>query len=148
MACGIPQKCPDRYGALLRLRLILALLPPAAASVLLALRYGIPAALPPAALSALCVWAAACLPDAYLDSLSYSRHRDWLLVERGVFCRRAILIPRRQIQYVKLRRSPLERAFGLSSLVFVTSGGRTVLYGLDPADAERLRAFYERRSAR
>lgn len=144
MACGIPQKCPERYAGLLRTYIILALLPPAAATALCVVRFGLPAALPPAALASACVWAAIFLPDMYLDRLSLSRHRDWLTIERGIVWRRTVLVPRRQIQYVRLRRGPLERIFRLSTLVFVTSGGRAAMHGLDPDDAERLRGLMER----
>ncbi len=147
MACGVPQKCPERYAGLIRIYTIIAMLPIAVLTVFLGCRYGIIVAMLPAALSAACVWAAAYLPDMYLNSLSYSRHRDWLMIERGVVWRRAILIPRRQIQYIKLRRGPIERLFRLSSLVFVTSGGRAVMSGLDPEEAERLRSLFERRLA-
>lgn len=144
MACGVPQKCADKYAAVIRLYIVLLLLPVAGAAVLCLLRFGIIAAIIPAALSAVCGWAVFCLPDMYTDAMSYTRHRDWLLVERGLLWRRSVLVPRRQIQYVKLKRGPVERLFGLCGVVLITSGGRVTISGLLPEEAQRLRGLMER----
>lgn len=144
MACGVPQKCAERYASVVRLYIILLLLPLAGAAVFCLLQFGIAAAIIPAALSAVCGWAVFCLPDMYADSMSYTRHRDWLLVEKGLLWRRSVLVPRRQIQYVRLKRGPIERLFGLCSIVLITSGGRVNINGLSPDEAQRLRELMER----
>lgn len=144
MACGVPQKCAEKYAAVIRLYIILLLLPAAGGAIFCLLRFGIIAAIIPAALSAACGWAVFCLPDMYIDAMSYTRHRDWLLVEKGMLWRRSVLVPRRQIQYVKLKRGPVERLFGLCGIVIITSGGRVTISGLLPEEGVRLRELMER----
>jgi len=144
MACGVEQKCSGRYTGLIRMYLIIAAAAAAGLSAVGAVRYGITAMLLPAALSAVLLWAVIVLPDMYAERLTYTRHRDWLMVQRGILWRQTILIPRRQIQYVRLKRGPVERLFRLATLVFMTPGGRVCMHGLEPDDAERLRRLMER----
>lgn len=144
MACGVPQKCAEKYISLVRFYLIAFSLLPISAVVWVLMRFGMAAAIIPAAFSAVSGWAIFCLPEMYADSMSYTRHRDWLLVEKGLLWRRSVLVPRRQIQYVRLRRGPLERLFGLCGIVLITSGGRVCLNGLLPEEGARLRELMER----
>ncbi|WP_223877976.1 PH domain-containing protein [Luteimonas sp. MC1825] len=76
------------------------------------------------------------------------RHARWLLDDTGFGWRRGRLwhaetrVPRTRVQHVDLKRGPLERRFGLSTLVVHTAGTRdsaVAVQGLDAADAERLR---------
>jgi uncharacterized protein len=73
--------------------------------------------------------------------------RTWALapraleIHRGVVVQRATSIPYERIQQIDVERGPLERMFGLSQLVVRTAAATTDanLYGLAPADADRLR---------
>ena len=75
------------------------------------------------------------------------RRRSWALAPRalelqhGVVVQRATSIPYERIQQIDVERGPLERMFGISQLVVRTAAATTDanLYGLSPADADRLR---------
>jgi len=85
-----------------------------------------------------------------LGYLAYRRRRRvrWLLDAQGLAVRRGNLwqsetrVPASRVQHLDLRRGPLERLFGLSTLVVHTAGSRfgaVGLAGLAADDAERLR---------
>lgn len=72
----------------------------------------------------------------------WSVHSDRVVIQRGVVWRTRSLIPRVRIQHVDTRSSPLQRWYGLSSLVIYTAGTRGAdaeIPGLDAENAERLR---------
>ncbi|MDG2525134.1 PH domain-containing protein [Stenotrophomonas sp. HITSZ_GD] len=85
-----------------------------------------------------------------LAALAYRRRRRvrWLLDAQGLAVRRGGLwqsetrVPASRVQHLDLRRGPLERMLGLSTLVVHTAGSRfgaVSIAGLAAADAERLR---------
>lgn len=139
MACGVPQKCSERYAGLIRAYVIAAAAAVVGAAACAIMRIGIAAALISALLIPALLWAVVSLPEIYAAGVVYTRHRDWLMVERGIIWRQAIMVPRGQIQYIRQQRGALERLFGLSTLVLMTSGGRIYMRGLAPEDAQRLR---------
>ena len=76
------------------------------------------------------------------------RHSAWCLDEAGFTLRRGRLwrretrVPQSRVQHLDLRRGPLQRHFGLSTLVIHTAGTRhsaVTINGLAADDAERLR---------
>jgi membrane protein YdbS with pleckstrin-like domain len=76
------------------------------------------------------------------------RHTHWRLddtgftLRRGKLWRRETRVPQSRVQHLDLRRGPLQRRFGLSTLVIHTAGTRhsaVTVRGLDAGDAERLR---------
>jgi len=78
------------------------------------------------------------------------RYRFWqwmvdderILIQKGVVWRSRSLIPRVRVQHVDTRTSPLQRWFGLSSLIVYTAGTRGAdaeIPGLTAEEAERLR---------
>ena len=82
--------------------------------------------------------------------LAHKRYRytRWLLDGDGFALRRGRLwqsetrVPATRVQHLDLKRGPLERRFGLSTLVIHTAGTRNssvTVQGLDHGDAERLR---------
>ncbi len=144
MACGVPQKCSGRYTHLIRAYIISVCTVLISAAFLVAVSIGTAVYILPAALTAGSLLAAITLPDLYVSGLTYTRHRNWLMIERGLIFRQTLLIPRRQIQYIRLCRGPAERIFGLATLVFMTSAGKVSMHGLDPVEAERLRRLLER----
>jgi len=76
------------------------------------------------------------------------RRTGWLLdpagfnLRRGQWWRSETRVPQSRVQHLDVRRGPLQRRFGLSTLVIHTAGTRfhaVSVNGLDAGDAERLR---------
>ena len=144
MACAIPQKCAPRFRTLLRLYLCVPLL----ASIVwlvLALAYLSPLdRLISGGVTAALVVGAAFLPGMYYERLYYTRYPGWLKLERGLFLRTIILVPRGQIICTRLRRGPLERMLGLATVILVTTAGRVTLPGLTREESARLRELVDK----
>lgn len=97
------------------------------------------------------------LAAAFGGWLGWRRHRytGWLLDADGFGLRRGRLwqsdtrVPGSRVQHLDIRRGPLERRFGLSTLVIHTAGTRNSsvsVSGLDAGDAERLRDHLARQT--
>ena len=72
----------------------------------------------------------------------WSVRPDQVLIQKGVVWRSRSLIPRVRIQHVETRTSPLQRWFGLASLVIYTAGTRGAdaeIPGLTAEEATLLR---------
>jgi len=72
---------------------------------------------------------------------------DDLYIRRGVFTRTKTVVPFVRVQHVDSRRSPLERAVGLATVVVYTAGSRSsdvAIPGLTPARAEALQESLRR----
>jgi len=75
----------------------------------------------------------------------YTRWRldaDGLRVRRGRFWRSEVLVPRARVQHLDIERGPIERRFGLATLVVHTAGTRLSAVrqpGFDEASANQLR---------
>jgi membrane protein YdbS with pleckstrin-like domain len=76
------------------------------------------------------------------------RRTGWLIdaagfnLRRGQWWRSETRVPQSRVQHLDVRRGPLQRRFGLSTLVIHTAGTRfhaVSIAGLDADDAERLR---------
>ena len=78
-------------------------------------------------------------------SFRYTRWRldeDGLRVRRGFFWRSEVLVPRARVQHLDIERGPLERRYGLATLVVHTAGTRLNAVrqpGFDEDSANRLR---------
>lgn len=81
------------------------------------------------------------------------RHTGWRLDAAGFALRHGHLwrsetrVPQSRVQHLDLRRGPLQRRYGLSTLVIHTAGTRhsaVTVAGLDADDAERLRDILAR----
>ena len=76
---------------------------------------------------------------------------DGFGVRRGHMWRSDTRVPGNRVQHLDVRRGPLDRAFGLATLIVHTAGTRNsalALSGLDHAQAERLRDTLAARAAR
>ena len=76
---------------------------------------------------------------------------DGFGVRRGHLWRSDVRVPGNRVQHLDVRRGPLERAFGLATLIVHTAGTRNsalALSGLDFEEAERLRDTLAARAAR
>ncbi|ELY69341.1 PH domain-containing protein [Natrinema versiforme] len=72
---------------------------------------------------------------------------DDLYIERGVFTRVKTIAPYVRVQHVDSRRSPLERATGLATVVVYTAGSRSsdvAIPGLTPSRAEEVQESLRR----
>jgi membrane protein YdbS with pleckstrin-like domain len=81
-------------------------------------------------------------PSLAWQHLAYRITPNFLLIQRGVLWRTETRVPRTRIQHIDVSQGPLERSFGLATLVVHTAGTRFAvvdLPGLLNADAEHLR---------
>lgn len=79
---------------------------------------------------------------ARYDAWRFDLRDDSVYLERGVFVHVRTLAPFVRIQHVDTRRSPIDRLFGLASVVVYTAGSRGAdasIPGLLPDRAEQLR---------
>lgn len=77
------------------------------------------------------------LPLRY-NKLSYSVGNERILLYSGALYTNVRVLPLQNIQYVSIYQNPIERLFGLCTLVAVAAGGRISLPGLRRQDAESL----------
>lgn len=71
----------------------------------------------------------------------YAEREDDLLVRRGVLVRRTSVVPYGRMQYVDVTAGPLDRRYGLSTVVLHTAAAATdaAIPGLRAEEAARLR---------
>jgi uncharacterized protein len=82
------------------------------------------------------------MPARRYAAWGYRMEEDELAVRHGLLVRALSLVPFGRVQHIDLAQGPLERAFGLATLVLNTAGTRGSairLPGLAQADAERMR---------
>jgi membrane protein YdbS with pleckstrin-like domain len=88
-----------------------------------------------------------CAAGAWIGRARWRRTR-WKLDDRGLHVRRGllwrteVLVPRSRVQHLDIERGPLERHFGLATLIVHTAGSQTQALrqsGLADADAVSLR---------
>lgn len=73
---------------------------------------------------------------------SFAMNEHGLYINRGVFWRKKIVVPRNRVQHTDVTQGPLERKFELSELIVHTAGTRNAsvrLPGIFFKDAEVLR---------
>jgi uncharacterized protein len=96
----------------------------------------------PAAVAALASLAALLLPRRRYRRWGYLVEEDELHIRYGVWTRVRTAIPFGRVQHIDVAQGPVERPFGLSTLILHTAGTRgsaVALPGLKTADAERMR---------
>lgn len=87
-------------------------------------------------------WHAHHWPSVAYRYASYRVDRDGIEIRRGVFWRVVVNVPRSRVQHTDVSQGPLERRFGLGTLVIYTAGtdhAKVQLAGLDHALALRIR---------
>lgn len=74
-------------------------------------------------------------------AIGFQLRDDDLLFRRGILFLRIVAVPYGRMQLVDVNRGPLDRAFGLSELKFVTAAAATgvTIPGLPEQEAEELR---------
>lgn len=87
-------------------------------------------------------WHAQRWPAIEYRHASYRLDRDGIEIRRGVYWRVVINVPRSRVQHTDVSQGPLERRFGLGTLVIYTAGtdhAKVDLAGLDHGLALRIR---------
>ena len=93
---------------------------------------------------------AALLAAAYASMMPRRRYRSWgyavtgdeLHVAHGVLTRVRTAVPFGRVQHLDVTQGPVQRRYGVATLILHTAGNRAAtvaLPGLDRAEAERLR---------
>lgn len=84
-------------------------------------------------------------PEIEYRHASYRVDDRGIEIRRGVYWREIVNIPRSRVQHTDVSQGPLERRYGLGTLVVYTAGtdhARVTLSGLDHATALRIREHF------
>jgi hypothetical protein len=95
-----------------------------------------------AAAAATAAWALHSWPAVSYRHTSYRVDDRALEIRRGVFWRKVITVPRSRVQHTDVSQGPLERAYGLGTLIVYTAGtehAKVPLAGLSHPTALTLR---------
>jgi hypothetical protein len=87
-------------------------------------------------------WHAQRWPAIEYRHASYRVDEQGIEIRRGVYWREVINVPRSRVQHTDVSQGPLERSYGLGTLVVFTAGtdyAKVDLAGLDHAIALRIR---------
>lgn len=87
-------------------------------------------------------WHAQWWPRRAYAHTSYRVNAQGIEIQRGVYWRVAINVPRSRVQHIDVSQGPLERRYGLGTLVIYTAGtdhAKVDLAGLEHGVALRLR---------
>ncbi len=136
---------PGQLGVL-RVRTALASLVPLFAAVTLDLealrRTMMPPGLVPAAVAALALLAILVLSKRRYRAWGYDESEDELHIAHGLLVRVRTIVPFARVQHIDLAQGPVERRFGVATLILHTAGTRGAavpLPGLAQEEAERMR---------
>ena len=94
------------------------------------------------ALALLCGWLIYWRPPRLYRSWGYRIDGKVIETRSGLLFQITRLLPLSRLQHVDLQRGPIERAFGLASLILHTAGtheAHITIPGLDVSEAQRLR---------
>jgi membrane protein YdbS with pleckstrin-like domain len=85
----------------------------------------------------------ATVPKARYRSWSYRLGGDQLDIRKGIIVKEESTVPYFRVQHIDIRRGPLERWRNVVSLDISTASPSTdsTLPGIDPAEADRIRAY-------
>ena len=95
-----------------------------------------------ALLIGLLAWHAYSWPPIAYRHTSYRLDEHGIEIRRGVWWRAIVNVPRSRVQYTDVSQGPLERRFGLGTLIIYTAGtdhAKVALPGLDHGVALQLR---------
>lgn len=76
------------------------------------------------------VWLAAVWPSLSYRHYSYRIDEQAIEIRSGVFIRRVTTVPRSRVQHTDVGQGPIERRFGLGTLVVYTAGSHFARVGL------------------
>ena len=94
----------------------------------------------PAVMLLLALWRLVLIPRQ-VRSIGYAEREDDLLIRRGIFFQRTLVVPYGRMQYVDIGAGPVERGLGLCTLKLHTAaaGTRAEIPGLPAGEGARLR---------
>ncbi|MCU1532117.1 MAG: hypothetical protein JWO49_1688 [Arthrobacter sp.] len=94
----------------------------------------------PAVTLVLALWRLALIPRQ-VRAIGYAEREDDLLIRRGLFFQRTLVVPYGRMQYVDIGAGPLDRALGLCTLKLHTASAGTdaEIPGLPASEGARLR---------
>lgn len=94
----------------------------------------------PAVVVVLALWRGVLLPRQ-VRSIGYAERNEDLLIRRGVFFQRTMVVPYGRMQYVDVGVGPIERALGLCTVKLHTAspGTNAEIPGLPASEGARLR---------
>ena len=121
---------------------VLTTLIPAVGAFVLLDRLGAPGLFAPLLIVALGLALSWLWPEAYYRRLRFGIDGSGIAIERGIFWRSRIAVPRARIQHTDVSQGPLQRRFGVGTLKLYTAGSRYTridLPGLAHAEAIALR---------
>ncbi|HWM93723.1 MAG TPA: PH domain-containing protein [Thermoanaerobaculia bacterium] len=87
-------------------------------------------------------WSSYRWPEVEHRHKSYKVDERGIEIRKGVYWRKVINVPRSRVQHTDVSQGPIERSFGLGTLVIYTAGtshARVDLSGLEHATALRIR---------
>lgn len=98
------------------------------------------AMIPGGILAVIMIWTLAILPRQ-VRAIGYGLRADDLVFRRGIIWQRMVAVPYGRMQLVDITHGPLDRAFGIAQLKFVTAAAATgiTIPGLTQEAAEALR---------
>lgn len=102
----------------------------------------VPLGLPTAVAALLALWAVLRLPGRRYRAWGYVETEDELLIRSGLWTRVRTAVPFGRVQHIDISQGPIERAYGLATLILNTAGTRGAsvpLPGLLQSEAERMR---------
>ncbi|MFV1988137.1 MAG: PH domain-containing protein [Gemmatimonadota bacterium] len=92
--------------------------------------------------SAAVMWLTFAWPAVSHRHTSYTVSHASIEIRRGVFWRKVVSVPRSRVQHTDVSQGPLERRFGLGTIVIYTAGtehSKVDLHGLAHETASRIR---------
>ena len=94
----------------------------------------------PAVMLVLALWRLLLIPRQ-VRAIGYAEREDDLLIRRGIFFQRTLVVPYGRMQYVDIGAGPVERGLGLCTLKLHTAsaGTNAEIPGLPAAEGARLR---------
>ncbi|MDR7081686.1 membrane protein YdbS with pleckstrin-like domain [Arthrobacter ginsengisoli] len=94
----------------------------------------------PAVMLVLALWRLLLIPRQ-VRAIGYAEREDDLLIRRGIFFQRTLVVPYGRMQYVDIGAGPVERGLGLCTLKLHTAsaGTQAEIPGLPAAEGARLR---------
>lgn len=96
----------------------------------------------PAVLLAAALYAVLAMPGRRYRAWGYAEGEDELAIKRGIWTRVRTIVPFGRVQHIDIAQGPLERRFGLATLILHTAGTRGAavpLPGLLHEEAEAMR---------
>jgi membrane protein YdbS with pleckstrin-like domain len=87
------------------------------------------------------VWSAFVWPRIQYRHLRYRVDPTGLAIRRGVLWREDVRVPRSRVQHTDVNQGPIERSFGLSTLIVFTAGTQHAKVSLDGLRDETARAI-------